>query len=252
MIRAHGAGERTVTETVTKMHDDTTPHEGADTGLPATAVTTTPEPRLPVLTVLAVAMVIPFVMPDQLLPGPVWSLPVVIACLIVAMAVTNPGNIDRRSHSAHRARLALVIVLVGSAAWSSIALAAGLIGGDSGIDSSAGLLLAAGASVWVQVVISFSFLYWELDMGGPGERHHLVREYPDLAFPEELSPEVCPSGWRPVFVDYLYVGVTNALAFSPTDVMPLAHWAKLAMAIQSLVSFLLVGLVLARAVNVLQ
>ena len=219
---------------------------------PVVTATATPEPRLPVMVVLIVAMVIPFVMPDQLLPGPVWCLPAVIACLIVAMSVTDPGNIDRRSRLAHRVRLVLVIVLVGSAAWSSFALAAGLIGGDSGIDGSAELLLAAGASVWVQVVISFSFLYWELDMGGPGERHHLERDYPDLAFPEELSPEVCPAGWRPVFVDYLYVGVTNALAFSPTDVMPLAHWAKLAMGVQSLVSFLLVGLVLARAVNVLQ
>ena len=27
-------------------------------------------------------------------------------------------------------------------------------------------------------------------------------------------------------VGYLYLGFTNATAFSPTDVMPLARWAK--------------------------
>jgi len=41
------------------------------------------------------------------------------------------------------------------------------------------------------------------------------------------------------------------MAFSPTDVMPLAAWAKLTMAVQSVVSLLILGLVVARAVNVL-
>ena len=57
--------------------------------------------------------------------------------------------------------------------------------------------------------------------------------------------------WRPRFVDYLYLAFTNATAFSPTDVMPLVPWAKIAMAIQSVVSIAILGLVIARAVNVL-
>ena len=40
-------------------------------------------------------------------------------------------------------------------------------------------------------------------------------------------------------------------AFSPTDTMPLVHWAKLAMATQALISFVIVGLVIARVVNVI-
>jgi hypothetical protein len=28
--------------------------------------------------------------------------------------------------------------------------------------------------------------------------------------------------WRPAFLDYLYVALTNATALSPTDAMPLA------------------------------
>jgi hypothetical protein len=43
-------------------------------------------------------------------------------------------------------------------------------------------------------------------------------------------------GWRPRFIDYLYLGFTNATAFSPTDVMPLVPWAKIAMAFQAAVS----------------
>ena len=59
-------------------------------------------------------------------------------------------------------------------------------------------------------------------------------------------------GWRPQFPDYLYLGFTNATAFSPTDVMPLARWAKLAMTIQALGSLFILGLVIARAVNILK
>jgi diacylglycerol kinase len=54
-----------------------------------------------------------------------------------------------------------------------------------------------------------------------------------------------------VVLEYLYVSITNVLAFSPTDTMPLARWAKGMMAVQSLVAVTTVALVIARAVNVL-
>jgi hypothetical protein len=66
---------------------------------------------------------------------------------------------------------------------------------------------------------------------------------------EHLSPEVAPPGWRPVFLDYLHLGFTNATAFSPADVVPLTHRAKYAMLVQSTVALTLFGLVVARAVN---
>ena len=45
-------------------------------------------------------------------------------------------------------------------------------------------------------------------------------------FPQMTTPNVAKPNWRPTFVDYLYVSVTNVMAFSPTDTMPLARWAK--------------------------
>jgi hypothetical protein len=50
----------------------------------------------------------------------------------------------------------------------------------------------------------------------------------------------------------LYLSFTNATAFSPTDVMPLARWAKMMMLAQSAVSIVAVALVIARAVNILK
>ena len=73
--------------------------------------------------------------------------------------------------------------------------------------------------------------------------------HPDFAFPQQINPDLAPAGWRPRFVDYLYLGFTNATAFSPTDAMQLAPWAKIAMTVQSLISLALLGLVIARAVN---
>ena len=91
-----------------------------------------------------------------------------------------------------------------------------------------------------------------LDGGGPESRFLAPREFPELAFPAQLNPGVAAPGWRPEFFDYLYLGFTNATAFSPTDVMPLARWAKLAMTVQAVGSLLILGLVIARAVNILQ
>ena len=73
-----------------------------------------------------------------------------------------------------------------------------------------------------------------------------------ILLPEQLNPVVAVPGWRPQFFDYLYLGFTNATAFSPTDVMPLARWAKAAMAMQAAGSLLILGLVIARAVNILR
>ena len=80
----------------------------------------------------------------------------------------------------------------------------------------------------------FGLLYWLLDSGGPYARYVGERPFPDFAFTQQLSPELAPPGWRPKFVDYLILGLTTNTAFSPTDVMPLARWAKLTMALQSL------------------
>jgi uncharacterized membrane protein len=66
------------------------------------------------------------------------------------------------------------------------------------------------------------------------------------------TPNIAPSNWEPQFVDYFYLAFTNATAFSPTDVIPLARWAKMMMLLQSVVSVSTLVLVIARAVNILK
>ena len=87
----------------------------------------------------------------------------------------------------------------------------------------------SGAAIWGTNVIAFALWYWEFDRGGPVHRLQGTGRYPDLLFTQMSEPELTPPGWGPRFVDYLYFSFTNATAFSPTDVLPLARWAKLTM-----------------------
>jgi hypothetical protein len=208
------------------------------------------EPRLPIVLTLIVAAAIPLLMPDPLLPGPRWILTLMILVLLLVMLILDPGRIDRRSRELRVLQIGILVILAAGTTFATLALADTLVVGSAAITSSPTQLMAAGGLDWIALLITFAFLYWELDLGGPGERAHSARCHPDLAFPQDLNPSVARPDWRPTFVDYLYLGLTNNLAFSPTDVMPLAHWAKLAMGLQSVASLLIIGLVLARAVNI--
>lgn len=229
------------------MSDDATSNP-SDRGADATGPRG--EQRWPVLGMLAVASALPVFLPERLTLGPKWLLPAIEGALLIAVAVTDPGRIDQRSRQVRSLRLTLIFVLAAGTAFATGHLINDLIRGG-GITNSADLLLRAGSLVWAELVIVFALLYWELDAGGPGQRAHEPTSRPDLAFPQHLSPDLARPSWRPVFYDYLYLGFTNSTAFSPTDVMPLAHWAKLTMAVQSLASLLILGLIVARAVNIL-
>ena len=113
---------------------------------------------------------------------------------------------------------------------------------------SAGDLLAHGTVVWLTNIITFGLLFWLLDEGGPLLRAERGRSDPDFGFPQDAVPR---AGWSPRLSDYLYVALTNAIAFSPTDTMPLTRRAKGLLAAESLISYVVVILVVARAVNVL-
>ena len=84
-----------------------------------------------------------------------------------------------------------------------------------------------------------------------GHRAMGTLQHPDLLFPQRADPQLAAPDWEPEFVDYLYMSFTNATAFSPTDVMPLARWAKMTMLVQSAVSLAVGALVIARAINIL-
>ena len=219
-------------------------------GEPATEDLVVGEPRWHMASAIIAAIVLTILMPDDLRLGPAWLLPVIVGGLLVALIAGDPGKIDRRTAPLRTLSIGLVCVLVLSALWATALLMSQLINGGKQTES-AELLLEAGAIVWVSNIIAFALLYWELDGGGASERaHQPSSRIVDFAFPQQMNPSLAPAHWRPRFIDYLYLGFTNATAFSPTDAMPLAPWAKITMALQALISLVILGLVIARAVNV--
>jgi hypothetical protein len=199
---------------------------------------------------VAIVIVLISALPDRLSPLPAWVFPSALTILLIALIATDPGAITKTARGLRRLSIALVVMMAVAALFATTLLIRDLVEG-SPITANATTLLATGASVLVINIVAFALLYWEFDCGGPAARAHGMPPHPDLAFPQQLSPDIAPPGWRPQFVDYLYLGITDAVAFSPTDAMPLARWAKLAMAIEAVISLAILGLVIARAINVL-
>jgi hypothetical protein len=175
--------------------------------------------------------------------------PALEIALFGALIAANPGHLQGRARWLRPVSIALISVLALVALVDTAVLIDALIRG-SAVTNSAASLLTSGTLIWLGNALIFGLLYWSLDSGGPVARFRGDRPYPDFAFSQQLNPELAPPGWRPRYVDYLVLGITTSTAFSPTDVMPMSGWAKLAMALQSLTSLTVIGLVIARAVNV--
>lgn len=163
-----------------------------------------------------------------------------VLLLLAPLAEVSPGRL-------RNAGIGLLGLLVLSDVLAVGVLVSALTGTDAS-KLSAGDLLVHGAAVWLSNIITFGLLFWQLDEGGPAQRAVRGRGEPDFLFPQDTRPG---SDWSPRLGDYLYVSLTNAIAVSPTDTMPLTRRAKGMMAVESVVSYVVVILVVARAVNVL-
>lgn len=197
------------------------------------------------------AIVLQLLLPSRFTqPVSPWVLPTLEGALLVGLAIANPVRIERRGPYVRAMSITLIALITVANIASAILLIRSILLVQTG--TSAGPLFATGASIWTTNVIAFALWYWEFDRGGPVQRAHGTSRHPDLLFPQMVSPQLAAPDWEPQFVDYFYLGFTNATAFSPTDVMPMSRWAKLAMAVQSGVSLVVGALVIARAVNILR
>ena len=211
------------------------------------------EPRWPIVATLgffvAVSIILRVAVPERSSLGPDWLVPAVEIGLLVVLLAADPARVSGHRRWLRRLAIALVILLACAALASTVQLIADLVEGTK-VTNSASALLASGALIWLGNVLVFSLFYWLLDSGGPLARYRGDQPYPDFAFTQHMSPELSPPGWRTQYADYLILALTTSTAFSPTDVMPMARWAKLTMSLQSLIALTVVGLVIARAVNV--
>ena len=187
-------------------------------------------------------------LPGRLTLGPRWLLPLFEGVLLVGLAISTPYR--HHSQSPARRRLSIgLIALVTAANFTALGLLVHLLL-ERNTAAGRDLIIAAG-QIWLTNVAVFALWYWEVDRGGPHIRTKSESRTPDFLFPQMTVPELPLGDWRPGFMDYLYVAFTNASAFSPTDAMPLSVRVKSLMLVEAMASFLTVGLIAARAVNIL-
>jgi uncharacterized membrane protein len=207
------------------------------------------ESFVPVSVAIGVAVVLEATLPHRVAQLR-WMFVVASLLFFVLLLVVNPRRAAERPRLVRGSMLVLIALLSIGNLFSAAALVIDLVNGEGIRD--AGKLLLTGGAIWLTNVIVFSLWYWEFDRGGPLARASRPDAALDFLFPQMDNPALAPVDWQPEYVDYLYLSFTNAMAFSPTDVMPLSRWAKLTMLVQSLASLMIAVLVIARAVNILR
>ncbi len=216
------------------------------------------EHRLPAVLGVLAGVALYAALPSDLTAGTRFVVPALELALLIPVLAFNPRRLTRETHWSRLLSLALVGVIGIANLVSLVLLIRALVRG--GTNDSHKLLLAA-LQIWLTNIIVFGLAYWELDRGGPVQRAKLSRSQlppADFRFSQDEDAdavdEVAASSsakvdWAPVFVDYLYLSVTNSSAFSPTDTMPLSSRAKLLMSIQSISALIVSLLVIAKAVG---
>jgi hypothetical protein len=209
-----------------------------------------PEPRWQaVLALLAVAGIY-LALPKELIVGPTWLLPVLVVVLLVPTVFAHRTG----RHSLNHALGIVIGAIITLGLIASVVLLVITIPG--GKDSPLALLRSGGA-LWLTNVLVFALWYWRLDGGGPRKRE-TAHEFGSRSFVfpqmqiEKMERETFGvDGWRPGFVDYLFIAFTTSSTFGPTDAPVLARWAKLLAMTQIAISLTIMVLLISRAVGVL-
>jgi uncharacterized membrane protein len=199
---------------------------------------------------IVAAIVLQFTLPGRLRLGPTGLIPGLETALALGLFFASPRKLEGR-HMVRRRTALVLTAFVSAANAASLALLTHELLHQQGKTTMGRGLIVSGTLIWLTNVLIFALWYWELDRGGPGRRAEGADSTPDFLFPQMTDDRIEPIDWRPQFFDYLYLALTNATAFSPTDTLPLSISAKATMGLQSLVSLVTLGLVVSRAVNIL-
>src|SRR4051794_1695980 len=205
--------------------------------------------RLAPLLAVAVAVLAQVLMRDRISLGPKLLAPTVEVGLSVIL-ILGDGALGAHRHRMRPMAYALAVVLATSATASGGLMIHDVVHAEP---VSVQQLLSEGVQILIVLAVGFALLFWQLDRGGPNGRVQPDVEWMSFWFTQDAIREYSDQfdNWQPRFLDYLYVAITNALAFSPTDMMPLSRTAKMLMVWESVVSFATLAVVLTRAVNIL-
>jgi len=218
------------------------------------------EHRWPAVGSIVFALALYALLPSSFLPVFRYSVVGVCLLLLIPVIAINPVRLTKQTLWSRRFSVALTIVL---SIANHIALVQLIIQLLQAKKDDSGTLLLAAAQVWLTLVVSYALIYWEMDRGGPVVRTTAQRdEMPiaDIRFPQDEDHDAiievakgssATSDWTASFVDYAYFALSNSMAFSPPDAMPLSGRAKILVGLQALAAYVILVLVIARAVSLL-
>jgi uncharacterized membrane protein len=210
--------------------------------------TVSPEPRWPASLALVVCAALYVVLPDRLVVGPHWLLPVLVALPLAPLSARKHRHPDESTWIRH-ATIGLIALVTLANVTSMALLVHHLL--VSQVSQGRQLIYSA-VAVWLTNVIVYGLWFWEVDRGGPHRRASGEKLQPDLQFPQMENPNLAPAHWRPHFTDYLYTSFANGTSFAPADAMPLSFRMKALFTTESIVSLVTIAVVAARAVNILR
>jgi hypothetical protein len=218
---------------------------------PAPATAFRGESRWPVVVAVLVVFVILASMPARVRAMPFHTPFLMTAMVLIPMIGAHwKGAVDRRWLVAERTVTLTITLLLGIVnVLVLMAVVRSML--KESDRATAMVLLSSGVGTWITNILVFSLAYWQMDRGGPEGRAKGSPVLPDWQFPQSSMTENVRPGWRPTYVDYLAISFNTATAFSPTDVVPLTHSAKLLLMLESLISLVTLAIVASRAINVL-
>jgi len=210
--------------------------------------TVTPEPRWPASLALVACVALYLLLPNRLVVGPHWLLPVLVALPLGPLSARKHRQPDESVWIRH-ATIALIALVTLANVTSMGLLVHHLL--VSQVSQGRKLIYSA-VAVWLTNVIVYGLWFWEVDRGGPHRRASGEKLQVDLQFPQMENPNLAPEHWRPHFTDYLYTSFANGTSFAPADAMPLTFRMKVLFTTESVVSLVTIAVVAARAVNILR
>ena len=189
-------------------------------------------------------------LPQELIVGPAWLLPVTVVVLLVPTVFAHRTGRHSLNH-------VLGIVIGAIITFGLIASVVLLVTTIPGGKDPPLALLRSGGALWLTNVLVFALWYWRLDGGGPRAREtgqefgSCSFVFPQMQIEKAERKTFGVDKWRPGFVDYLFVAFTASSTFGPTDAPILTHGAKLLMMTQIFISLTIMVLLISRAVGVL-
>jgi hypothetical protein len=201
-------------------------------------------PFWPAFIALAVVGLLFSLLSERLTIGPSWSILLIVGILLIPAVI---GWL-RYFHRVNRIMGRLITAIVTLAQIVSVVL---LVVSLLAHTITGLVLLEDAAILWVINIIVFGLWYWELDGGGPGQRHLHGYKPSDFVFPQLAFKTPATKNWSPGLIDYVYLAFNTNTAFSPTDTAVLSRRAKVLMMLQSVIALVVLAMLAARAINII-